>query len=294
MKKSTGFGGGNGTGAIPGGGGAGVTGTGGGGPGAGGFVGAGTAGAMVFGGGSGGSGSGNSDAGVSGGAGGSTVVKVACTDAPYNDPYTPGYIQSSAVTTQVQMLLSTMSLTDKAGQMRGTSPGTGQFTDIFRTLDNTTRGIKGFLFRDGPRGVNMDAQLPSGASGGRSTVFPVATARGAAWDLDLELRIGQAMGDEMVAAGQTMLLAPTTNILRHPLWGRAQETYGEDPFQLGRLGSALVAGIQQYVPACAKHYAGNNIENGRAALNAMTTSGASIAERAAARSNGTGPPDGPS
>lgn len=256
---------GGGAGATPGGGGANgtgaVNGSGGGGPGTGGGVG----GAMVFGVG----GAGDPDAGASGGAGGSTVMKMACVDAPYGDPYTPGYTQSSAVTAQVQTLLATMSLSDKAGQMRGTSPGTGQFTDIFRTLDNTTRGIKGFLFRDGPRGVNMDAQLPSGALGGRSTVFPVAIARGAAWDLDLEFRIGQAMGDEMVAAGQTMLLAPTTNILRHPLWGRAQETYGEDPFQLGRLGSALVAGIQQYVPACAKHYAGNNIENGRASLNAM-------------------------
>ncbi|MEO5768251.1 MAG: glycoside hydrolase family 3 C-terminal domain-containing protein, partial [Polyangia bacterium] len=104
---------------------------------------------------------------------------------------------------------------------------------------------------------------------GKSTVYPVAMARGAAFDLDLEYRIGLAMGDEMVAAGQTMLLAPTVNILRHPLWGRAQETYGEDVFLLGRLGSANVVGIQQYVPACVKHYAANNIENNRATQNAQ-------------------------
>jgi beta-glucosidase len=108
----------------------------------------------------------------------------------------------------------------------------------------------------------------TGVSHAKSTVFPVSMARGAAWDVDLEYRIGQALGDEMVAAGQTLLLAPTVNLLRHPLWGRAQETYGEDPFQLGRLGTAIVAGVQNYVPACAKHYAANNIENLRASLNA--------------------------
>ena len=61
-----------------------------------------------------------------------------------------------------------------------------------------------------------------------STAFPVAIARGAAFDVDLEYHIGQAIGDEMLASGNTMLLAPTVNILRHPAWGRAQETYGED------------------------------------------------------------------
>jgi beta-glucosidase len=66
-----------------------------------------------------------------------------------------------------------------------------------------------------------------------------------------------------------MLLAPTVNILRHPAWGRALETYGEDPYLLGRLGTAFIAGVQTYVPACAKHYAANNIENGRASANAQ-------------------------
>ena len=102
-----------------------------------------------------------------------------------------------------------------------------------------------------------------------STAFPVAMARGAAFDDELEYHIGQAIGDEMLASGNTMMLAPTINILRHPAWGRAQETYGEDPFLLGRLGSAFVVGVQQYVAACAKHYAANNIENGRETANAM-------------------------
>jgi beta-glucosidase len=54
------------------------------------------------------------------------------------------------------------------------------------------------------------------------------------------------------------------NILRNPAWGRSEESYGEDSFLLGRLGSAFVQGVQQYAPACVKHYAANNIEKARA------------------------------
>lgn len=224
------------------------------------------------GGGSGGSsGDGEQVVGGSGGGGSGPAAKTDCKDPSSGDAYSPGYIADPAITAKVKSLLGTMSLADKANQMRGTDPGSGggQYNDIFRTMDNAAKGIRGFLFRDGPRGVNLDAPTPSGAAHGKATVFPVPIARGAAWDLDLEYRIGEAIGDEMVAAGQTLMLAPTVNILRNPLWGRAQETYGEDPYQLGRFGSALVVGVQQYVPACAKHYAANNIEQGRASLNAM-------------------------
>jgi len=171
---------------------------------------------------------------------------------------------------QANATLPNLSSADKAQQMRGTDPGSGtskNWSDIFRQPDGTK--IRGYTFRDGPRGVNLDAPIQAtSAAHGKSTVFPVSMARGAAWDVDLENRIGQAIGDEMVAANQTMLLAPTVNLLRHPFWGRAQETYGEDPFQLGTLGAAMVKGVQTYVAACAKHYAANNIENLRSSKNA--------------------------
>ena len=238
-------------------------------------VGGGNGGTSAGGAGGGNGGVGGGNGGVSGGgAGGTTVAKSSCGDATLPaDTKMPGY--SSADHTKYQTLAKTtvanMSIADKAQQMRGTDPGSSSarnWNDIFRQPDNTTKNIKGWLFRDGPRGVNLDAPIKStNTSHGKSTVFPVAIARGAAWDMDLEYRIGQAIGDEMVASGQTMMLGPTTNILRHPLWGRAQETYGEDTFLLGRLGTAHVAGVQEYVAACAKHYAGNNIEVNRATKN---------------------------
>lgn len=218
-------------------------------------------------------GSSNPGGGVTGTGGGEVVItagmtsmptKTSCTDTAYSDQYTPGYTQDPAVASRAQSVLNSMSLTEKADQMRGIPAGDRTNYNVFAQLDNGAKGIIGFRFRDGPRGVNL---APEGTNH-YSTVFPVPIARGAAFDLDLEYRIGVAIGDETLASGHNMMLAPTINILRHPGWGRTQETYGEDVFQLGRLGSAFVVGVQQYLPACAKHYAANNIENDRENISA--------------------------
>ena len=78
---------------------------------------------------------------------------------------------------------------------------------------------------------------------GRSTAFPVAMARGATWDLELEERIGIAIGLEMRAQGGNFFGGICINLPRHPAWGRIQETYGEDPLLLGTFGSALHRGV---------------------------------------------------
>lgn len=59
------------------------------------------------------------------------------------------------------------------------------------------------------------------------------------------------------------------NIVRHPYWGRTQETYGEDMYAIGRFATALTVGLQEYVVACPKHFAANNIEQKRALQNAV-------------------------
>jgi|HubBroStandDraft_1064217.scaffolds.fasta_scaffold00763_8 beta-glucosidase len=155
-------------------------------------------------------------------------------------------------------------LTNAMALMHGEAsncPGPPNLTDIF-TTPGVPMEAKGIRFRDGPRGVCLAANLPPGKAG-YSTVFPSASARGATFDIALEQMIGEDIGDEVVASGHTLILAPVINILRHPAWGRAQETYGEDSYLLGSLGTAFVKGAQEYVPACAKHYAANNIEKGR-------------------------------
>lgn len=114
-------------------------------------------------------------------------------------------------------------------------------------------GIPGVRFSDGPRGVMM-----AGA-----TTFPVSMARGATFDPDLEERIGDVIGRELRAMGANFFGGVCINLLRHPAWGRAQETYGEDPIHLGTFGAALARGVQRHVMACAKHYALNSMENAR-------------------------------
>lgn len=114
-------------------------------------------------------------------------------------------------------------------------------------------GVPGFAFVDGPRGVVVD----------RATCFPVSMARGASWDIDLEERIGEAIGREVRAVGADLYGGVCVNILRHPAWGRAQETYGEDSHHVGELGAALTRGIQRHAMACVKHFAANSMENAR-------------------------------
>ncbi len=115
-------------------------------------------------------------------------------------------------------------------------------------------GVPAFWFSDGPRGVAR----------GNSTCFPCTMARGASFDVGLEQRIGAAMGIEARAQGCNLSGAVCINLLRHPGWGRAQETYGEDQHHLGAMGTALAQGIQTHnVCATAKHFALNSLENSR-------------------------------
>lgn len=109
---------------------------------------------------------------------------------------------------------------------------------------------------------------------GKATVFPQAIGLAATFDDDLIQRIADAISTEARAKynvavsknnrGQYMGLTfwtPNINIFRDPRWGRGQETYGEDPYLTGRMGSAFVRGLQGNDPkylkaaACAKHFA---------------------------------------
>lgn len=120
--------------------------------------------------------------------------------------------------------------------------------------------IPPFAFTDGPRGITT----------ARATGFPVAIARGASWDKALEKRVGDVMGKEARASGANYYAGLCINLLQHPAWGRAQETYSEDPWLMGEMGVALMQGVQQHnVMACAKHFALNNIENSRFYVNAQ-------------------------
>ncbi len=114
-------------------------------------------------------------------------------------------------------------------------------------------GIPGIRFTDGPRGVAL----------GSSTAFPVAIARAASWDPDLERAVADVIGAEARAQGANLWAGICINLAYAPGWGRAQESYGEDPLLLGAMGAASVEGVNPWVMSCVKHFALNSMEEAR-------------------------------
>jgi beta-glucosidase len=109
---------------------------------------------------------------------------------------------------------------------------------------------------------------------GRATVFPQAIGLAATFDTSLMHRVATAISDEARAMNNKwrargkhnlyqglVFWSPNINIFRDPRWGRGQETYGEDPFLTGAMGTAFVEGMQGDDPrylktvSTAKHYA---------------------------------------
>ena len=176
-----------------------------------------------------------------------------------------GALTPAEIDGKARALLAQLTLREKIKQMSGDIPfltggpamARAYNTEPIPAGENLRLGIPGIRFSDGPRGVVMY----------HSTCFPVSMARGASWDVELEQRIGDAIGVEARAQGANFFGGVCINLLRHPAWGRAQETYGEDPHHLGEMGAALVRGVQRHIMACVKHYACNSIERARFKVN---------------------------
>jgi beta-glucosidase len=160
--------------------------------------------------------------------------------------------------------LNQMSLDQKISILSG--PSSCPNFACFDALGVSQLQIPDFRMRDGPRGVRGNAATGESFA---TTAMAVAEARAASWNLELEYRAGQVMAAELRALKRDILLAPTINVLRHPRWARAQETYGEDPVLVGEMGIAFTRGMQdgaapgQGMPACPKHFAGNNTDENR-------------------------------
>ena len=162
----------------------------------------------------------------------------------------------------VQGLLDEMTLKEKVRLMQGHAMGVtvkntltkGRYYngEAYPAGGCKRLGIPPVLFTDGPRGIVM----------GKCTCFPVSMLRGATFDDELEYEIGKIFAKEASALGANLYAGVCINLLRNPMWGRAQETYGEDPFLLGKMGAALTRAMQESgIIACPKHYALNSIED---------------------------------
>jgi hypothetical protein len=169
-------------------------------------------------------------------------------DAPYKNPKLP-------VEERVADLLGRMTPRERAEMLSGAG--------WMESHSNARLGIPAIKMTDGPMGVRNWAGS-SAITGAASTApvlataFPAGIGMGASWDVELVRREGRAIAQEVKALGRDMILAPTVNINRQPLWGRNFEGYGEDPYLTARMGAAFIQGVQsENVIPSVKHFAAN-------------------------------------
>ena len=180
---------------------------------------------------------------------------------PYKNPSLP-------VEQRVHDLLGRMTLQEKVAMLSG--------YDWMQSVPNERLGIPSIKMADGPIGIRSWSG-PSSESNATSaklkvttTAFPAGVAMAATWDTELLQSEGRAIGQEVKAFGRDMILGPTVNINRTPLWGRNFEGYGEDPYLTSRLAVAYIKGVQgEGVIATVKHFAANNQEFERHRVNAV-------------------------
>jgi beta-glucosidase len=146
------------------------------------------------------------------------------------------------------------------GEMSRPSENRGprQMAEFTNTLqkwmkENTRLGIP-ILFHD---------ECLHGHAAPKGTSYPQPIALASSWDPDLVRDVFSATAAEVRARGAHQCLTPVVDLARDPRWGRTEETYGEDPYLVSRIGVAAVQGFQgsgpfidkAHVLATLKHFA---------------------------------------
>ncbi len=183
---------------------------------------------------------------------GALAQQATSANAPYKNTALP-------VDQRVADLLKRMTLEEKATMLSGSA--------WMDSAPIERLGIPAIKMADGPMGLRSWAGSSAITNSSTNTVkvettsFPSGVAMAATWDTALVQREGRAIAQEVKAMGRDMILGPTVNINRVPLWGRNFEGYGEDPFLSGQLGVAYIRGVQgEGVIPSVKHFAANNEE----------------------------------
>lgn len=142
---------------------------------------------------------------------------------------------------RANLLLHAMTLSDKIALVHGvpksSQPGSGYAGYV---PADTRLGIPALKLVDGRVGVGNGAK--------DVTLLPALICAAASWDTSLLNTYGRVLGEEKWGKGANVALGPTIDVVRVPQWGRAFETYSEDPYFNGQMAIAEINGIQSQGP----------------------------------------------
>ena len=176
---------------------------------------------------------------------------------------------------RVATLIRQMTLAEKIGQMSqingaagSVSPelrdaiAAGQVGSVINEVDVATiNELQRIAVEDSRLGIPL--LIGRDVIHGFRTVFPIPLGQAASWNPDLVQQAAAIAAQEATATGVNWALAPMLDIGRDPRWGRIAETFGEDPYLISALGTAMIDGYQgndlthpDKLAACAKHFAG--------------------------------------
>ncbi len=173
---------------------------------------------------------------------------------------------------RASLVVKEMTLDEKITLMHGTGhEGLGPMSPLSSGSNGGAGYVVGIPRLDIP-GIQMsDAAYgvrASGKNGRYATALPCNLGAAASWDLDGAYQYGALIGRELRDQGFNMSLGGGVNVTREPRNGRNFEYLGEDPILAGRLVGQIIKGTQdQHVLGDIKHYAVNDQESGRNAVN---------------------------
>jgi beta-glucosidase-like glycosyl hydrolase len=217
------------------------------------------------------------------------VLSGAVAIVPYRDP-------TRSTDERVMDLLGRMALEEKVAQLGGVwvtelvrgdrfepalareklRHGTGHVTRIGASTGLGPRGnaelanaIQRVLVEETRLGIPavIHEESTAGFCARGATQFPQAIGLASTWDPVLLERVAGVIREQMRAVGARHTLAPVLDVARDPRWGRVEETYGEDPYLCGMLGTAYVRGLQTAdlaggVVCTGKHFLGYGLSEG--------------------------------
>ena len=147
---------------------------------------------------------------------------------------------------------------ESTGTMHEMSKTAKEAAELFKKLQHHLRtrtpwGIPALITVEGINGVLQDG----------CTIFPQAIAQGSTFNPDLVEDMAEAIGREAHVIGIRQLQCPVLDIARELRWGRVEETFGEDPFLIGEMGTSFVRGSQtEGVGAMPKHFVAHGTPTG--------------------------------